>query len=312
MGRQIDQRPLLRERENAGERAAADIRIGADAVNRPRQEQALVVACVAREQERRIAADHHRHVVRCVARRRDDQDVAAPRQRHGFFKRAERPPLEADEFRLPPFRPAVRQIALQPSGDSAGALELSSRDPHAASGDVRQPARMVGVEVREHHLPDIAGVDAASAQLRAELLFGMHGEACGASVERVPARVISALVDPRGFPRVHDDDPLVVLDGPGVDRQPVGPFLVEQHVGEARQPAAPRFHLWPPHLYQPGADGVDFRHVLLSLRLKRSSLSPLLAIANSWCKIFYGRAILVNSASSASDSARVGCLNSPK
>ncbi len=121
---------------------------------------------------------------------------------------------------------------------------------------------MVGVEVSEHDLPDITGGDAEGAQLGAELLVGMHGEPYGALVERMPARVIPAFMNTRGFTRIDDDDSLVVLDGPGIHRQPPGPFLVEQHMRQARGSIAARFHLWPPHLYQTGADGVDSRHIV--------------------------------------------------
>ena len=75
---------------------------------------------------------------------------------------------------------------------------------------------MVGVEMREDDLADISSANAPCMQLRAEFLVGMHGKASGAPVERMPPWVISAVVDPRRFPRVDDDDSLFVLDDPGV------------------------------------------------------------------------------------------------
>jgi hypothetical protein len=80
---------------------------------------------------------------------------------------------------------------------------------------------MIGVKVREHDLPDVPGADADRAQLGAELLLGMYREVHRAPVERVPARVIPGFVDAPGFAGIDDDDPFVVLDGPGVDRQPL-------------------------------------------------------------------------------------------
>src|SRR6185295_5635919 len=103
-------------------------------------EQLLRVARVAREHDRRIAGDDDRDMVRRVARCRDDHYVAAPRQRHRLLERAERLTIEADELRLPPLRPSVREIALHASTDAAGAIELSTRHPRAAAGHVEQSA----------------------------------------------------------------------------------------------------------------------------------------------------------------------------
>ena len=86
--RQIDQRPFVRESKNAVERAARHARIGTDAVDFAGQQQTLVVARVAGEQERGIAADENRHVMRRVPRRRDDQDVAAPRSAASLLRKA--------------------------------------------------------------------------------------------------------------------------------------------------------------------------------------------------------------------------------
>jgi hypothetical protein len=98
------------------------------------------------------------------------------------------------------------------------------------------------------------------AQLRAQLLFGMHRETRSAPVERMPPRMISAFMDPRRFAGIDHNDALVVLDSPDVNRQPVAPFAVEQHVGEPRGSVAPRFHLCPLYLDKAGADGVDRQH----------------------------------------------------
>src|SRR5262249_2676258 len=80
----------------------------------------------------------------------------------------------------------------------------------------------------------------------------------GASIERMPAWVVGALVNARGLTRVDDDEPFVVFDNPGVDRQPLGPVVVEEHVAKARGAARPaRLRLCAPDLDQAGADGVD-------------------------------------------------------
>jgi hypothetical protein len=150
---------------------------------------------------------------------------------------------------------------------------------------VIQAARMIGVEVRQHDVPDVARVDAEAAELGPSSSSGWT-ESRRASVERMPARVIAALVHASGFAGIDDDDALLVLDGPGIDRQPLGPVVVKQHVREAGGTAAARGHLGPPDLDQTGTECMDFR-----------------------C---HERAIRVRSASSASASARVDCLNWPK
>jgi transposase len=87
MRRQINERPLARESENACERAARDARIRTDAVNCSCHQLTLVVARVASEQERRPTPNDNGHVVRRVARRGDDRDVAAPPQRHRLLQK---------------------------------------------------------------------------------------------------------------------------------------------------------------------------------------------------------------------------------
>lgn len=134
-----------------------------------------------------------------------DHDIAAARQRPGLVEGAEPLPFEVDEFRFPPCRPAVRKIALRAPGDPAGALELSSRDPHASSRYVVQSARMIGVEVGEDDVADVKETDASCAQLRAEFLVRMHRKADGSSIERMPARVIAPLLHTRGFAGVDED-----------------------------------------------------------------------------------------------------------
>lgn len=51
-----------------------------------------------------------------------------------------------------------------------------------------------------------------------------------------------------------------MLDDPCVDRQPVGPLFVAQHIGEPRDAATPGFHLCAPHLDKTGAHRVKCGH----------------------------------------------------
>src|SRR6476659_5336210 len=112
--------------------------------------------------------------MRCVAWRGNDEDIAAPREWHGLFERTERTTVETNKFRLPPLRPAVREVALHAPADAARALEFSTRNPDTTSGDVHQPSRMISVEVGEHDVSHVARADAPRAQLRSEFLVGMH------------------------------------------------------------------------------------------------------------------------------------------
>src|SRR6476646_869309 len=123
--RQVHERPLATERPDIGECPARDSRIRTDAIDLPGNQQILVVAGVAREQKRWLTQDQHGYVMRCVTWRGDDEDVAARRQRHRLLERADAPTIEADEFRLPPFWPTVRQVAHDARGHPAGALELA-------------------------------------------------------------------------------------------------------------------------------------------------------------------------------------------
>src|SRR5262245_57108309 len=103
-------------------------------------------------------------MVRRVTWCRYDQHIAAPRERHRFLEWTERRSIEPNEFRLPPFRPSVRQVALHAAADSGCAFEFSLRYPHAAAGDVVQSACMIGVKVREHDLLDVARTNAERTQ----------------------------------------------------------------------------------------------------------------------------------------------------
>jgi hypothetical protein len=84
---------------------------------------------------------------------------------------------------------------------------------------------MVGVKMCDHNLPDITRADAEPTQLRPELFLGMYREADGAPVERMPARLIAALVNTGSLTSIDDDQSLLVLDDPRVDRQPLAPFV---------------------------------------------------------------------------------------
>jgi hypothetical protein len=100
------------------------------------------------------------------------------------------------------------------------------------------PARVVGVQVREDQPADVAGRDAQALELRADLLAGGHALAHGEAEERLPAGEVAALRGAGGLSGVDDDDAFGVLDREGVDRQRVGPGAVAQGVQQP-SPAVP-------------------------------------------------------------------------
>src|ERR1700756_2082492 len=89
----------------------------------------------------------------------------------------------------------------------------------------------------------------------------MYGESASPAVERMPCRVISTFVNARCLASVDEDKPLLMLEEPGIDGQPLSPLLVEKHVGYLGEDAfASRLPLRPPDLHKAGANGMNFQH----------------------------------------------------
>lgn len=192
----------------------------------------MVVARVAGDEQRGRATDHDRDMVWRVPRRRHDENITRLRQRHALPKRTEGASVEPDETRLPPPRPAVRQVTLDSSAESGGSLEFLFRYPGAGAGQVFQAARMICVEMRQYDVADISGTDPQVAQLGSNLFVGVNGKMRGPPVKRVPAREVALQVDSRGFPRIDEDHSFFMLDRPSVDGKPLGPLRVNEHVGD--------------------------------------------------------------------------------
>ena len=113
-------------------------------------EQFLVVARVAGDEQGGRAADHHRDVVGRVSRRWHDKNITRLGQGLALRKRTEGTSVEPDEARLPPPRPPVRQVTLDSAPESGGSLEFLFRYPGSGMGQVFQSARMIRVEMRQH------------------------------------------------------------------------------------------------------------------------------------------------------------------
>ena len=90
--------------------------------------------------------------------------------------------------------------------------------PADSAPPVTMASHMIGVQMCEHDVPDVVAADPAGAQLRPKFFVGMHREPGRPAIERMPARVISPLVDAGGFADVDEDQSLVMLDDPGVNR----------------------------------------------------------------------------------------------
>src|ERR1700761_7985913 len=121
---------------------------------------------------------------------------------------------------------------------------------------------MVGMEMRQYNLAHISTTYSQTSKLWTNFLLRMYGKANCAPEERVPRWEISLLVDERGFSCIYDNQSLIMLDDPGVDREPVGPIFVEEHVRNASQSGAARFHLRTSHLHHACTNGVNLRHLL--------------------------------------------------
>src|ERR1700691_2581138 len=94
-----------------------------------------------------------------VSRSRNDENIARLRKEHALLKWAKCALVESYETRLPPPRPPMRQIALNPSSDPRGSLEFLFRYPKAGVGQIGQATRMIRMEMRQHDLSDVSRAD---------------------------------------------------------------------------------------------------------------------------------------------------------
>jgi hypothetical protein len=124
-----------------------------------------------------------------------------------------------------------------------------------------QAAGMVRMKMGQYHLSYISGCNPQCLKLRTNFFIGMYGETAGPAVERMPCRMISTFVNARCLASVDEDKPLLMLDEPGIDGQPLSPLLVEKHVGYFSENAfASRLPLRSPDLHKAGANGINFKH----------------------------------------------------
>jgi hypothetical protein len=121
--------------------------VGAYSVDFSCEEELLVVAGVAGEEEWWGAKDDYRYVMWGVAGGGNDEYVAASCERHGLLEWAEGLIFEVDEFGLPPLWPAVREVALEFASKAACSAEFLLGDPDFAVGEVGQSAGVIGVEM---------------------------------------------------------------------------------------------------------------------------------------------------------------------
>ena len=119
---------------------------------------------------------------------------------------------------------------------------------------------MVRVKMGQHHFSYISGRNTQRLKLGTNFFVGMYGESARPAIERMPCRMIPAFVNPRCLARVDQDEALLVLDEPGVDRKPLRPLLVEKHIGHAEQALVSCLPLWPPDLHKSSANGMNFQH----------------------------------------------------
>jgi hypothetical protein len=76
--------------------------------------------------------------------------------------------------------------------------------------------------------------------------------------------MIAALMHPRRFAGIDEHQSFVVLDEPRVDRDPIGPVPIDQHVTETREAPSATRHLRDFDANRPGTDRVNFGHQLNS------------------------------------------------
>jgi hypothetical protein len=73
----------------------------------------------------------------------------------------------------------------------------------------------------QYDLAHISGGDPQGHELGTNLFIGVDGEAGRAPIKRMPGGMVSVLMDTRGFAGINQYDSFFMLNGPGVDRQPL-------------------------------------------------------------------------------------------
>jgi len=177
-----------------------------------------------------------------------------------------RPVDEVGERRREALRPVLGQEAACLADQAARVVVVGARADDLALGEVRQPAGVIGVEVREHDPPHVVGREPERAQLGTDLLLGRDPFAQGEAEVWVPRREVAAVRDMGGLAGVDDDQPLGVLDEPREDRQRLGPSAVHEQARERAAPAAPTVALELLDRHGARLDGVDPHAVLQRYR----------------------------------------------
>jgi hypothetical protein len=139
-------------------------------------------------------------------------------------------------------------------GDFTGAGE------DAAMRKMREAAVVVDMQVGEHYGLHVAGANAEASQLRAHFLLRLDVEADGKLKIRMPARQRFQMRRRSG---IDDDHALRMLDRPGVDRRPVGPFGRDHRLKLPPRPVAAAFDLRLLDADAAGLDSVNAHDVLL-------------------------------------------------
>src|SRR3954452_22173106 len=127
-----------------------------------------------------------------------------------------------------------------------------------------EAAGVAGVEMGDHDPANVFGREAEPAQLRTDLLVGLHPFAQAEPEVRLPGGEVPGLGRPRGLTGVDEDQTLWVLDEPGEDRQRIGPPAVGEQPGEAATTVPAAVGLAGLDGDAPGLDGVD-SHVWVPL-----------------------------------------------
>jgi hypothetical protein len=128
---------------------------------------------------------------------------------------------------------------------------------------MNQSSRVIGMKMRQYDLAHVSGSYSEGSELGADLFVRMDGKADRALIERMPGGMVSGLMNARDLSRIYHNDSLIMLDDPRVNRKPLRPVLVEQHVCGPGKPCTARFRLRTPHLHQACANCVDCWHLLL-------------------------------------------------
>src|SRR6202041_1348431 len=169
---------------------------------------------------------------------RNNQHVATLGERHALRKRPQPAIVESNRFRLPPVRPAMRQVTLHLPPKSASSPQLAGCYPGVTPRKMHQPARVIGMQVRDHHLPHVAAGNSQRAKLRPDFLLRLHRKPRRTPKEGMPSGVITPLMYPSGLSGIHHDNSLGMIDHPSINRKPLRPPLVKKYVRSPRQSLA--------------------------------------------------------------------------